>query len=143
MVHSAFRELFEAGFEETAFRATAPEAVVKIRNRTTEVSACLLIGGTPWVKVARLATKEGQVTAGEAFAVTYLVEERAPDAASEIEKLAGMQPEKALRAQALWLYRYGRDVLEGDFGVFPRLRILADKHLARRERELYSSEGDG
>lgn len=87
----------------------------------------------PWLVFAELRREGGRTVERNRSSLDLLLQERAPEkapvraSADDNEEIRRMIFEKARQ-----LRDYGRDVLQGDFQVFPRLKELAAENLRRR-----------
>jgi hypothetical protein len=100
---------------------------VKYRNETTEIKVTYDwyedLRGTPQVICGRLSFKDGSLDVTEAYNLDMIIADRCPGKAvnthaeDPVEEIT-----QTLDAYASVLAECARDVLAGDFTIFPRLR---------------------
>lgn len=131
-------DAFQYLIDDFAFRYLstnmhAPECWATFHGPTTAVTIHFELGSQPWVELAELKQDNGRVVEHNRSALEFLVQERAP-----LEALARTSPNgdeemrRVIYEKARQLREYGKDVLQGDFRVFPRLKELAAENLRRR-----------
>lgn len=135
VILDAFRFLIDDyGFRYLAMSVHAPGCWSTFHNATTAVTVHFEIGSLPWVELAEIKHHRGRIIEQNRSALEFLVQERAPqEPALRIDPEKEDEIKRAIYEKARQLRTYGKDVLTGDFRVFPRLRELAEENLRRRE----------
>lgn len=132
----------EFGFQLDKINIHLPEIWMSFVNDTTAVSIIYEVGSTPWVELARRGNWHGKLVKAETSSLELLLEERAPSL-SMPECEIGQPGTEAFRAclgaKAAALRQFGADILDGNFDVFPKLRILAAENERRRNLDLFGS----
>ena len=132
-VLDAFQYLLnDFGFRYLSTNMHSPECWATFHNSTTAVTVHFEMASRPWVELAKLKHDGGSIETNRS-ALEFLVHERAPE---EAKVRANVYDDEEIRQviydKAHQLRDYGRDVLQGDFSVFPRLKELAMENLRRR-----------
>jgi hypothetical protein len=138
----AFRFLIdEHGYEHASTTSYANrECTVKFRGRLANVSTWYEVFSPPWTSIERLDREYVQDVG-----IQYLMEERCPELlpAEDAEDGGfGNSPEEVrqvLQLHARVLREYGRDLLEGDFRIFPRLRQRQAVAMREQNRRLFGT----
>lgn len=133
-VLDAFQYLLnDFGFRYLSTNVHAPECWATFHNSTTAVTVHFEMASQPWVELAKLKHDADTIVETNRSALEFLVQERAPE---EMKVRANVDDDEEIRQviydKARQLRDYGRDVLQGDFTVFPRLKELAMENLRRR-----------
>lgn len=128
----AIRLLELYGFQLHSYGDAKNECHVRFANPTTGLEFRFDMPKHPTASVARL--KKGGRFSRDHYGLRYLVEERCPG--SDIAKIAGMSSSAdgfrtLLDAYCKLLDEQAKDVLAGDFSVFPALKKRADAEFKR------------
>lgn len=133
------------GFEHVSTTVHVPECAIKYWNETTGVTITYEWGGAIWVDLTRLKRMPAEVVEGERYSLDILMLERCPN--KDIRQFYSLDKEqtseyieRVLQVYANALKECGRDVLTGDFRIFPKLKKLAEDVLRQRNKELFGSE---
>jgi hypothetical protein len=101
--------------------------------------------GRTWVDLSRLQRTSAEVVEDERYSVDVLMLECSPNRdinefyPSE-EESPNQYVERVLQEYAQVLKECGRDVLRGDFRLFPKLKKHAEDVLRQKNKELFGSE---
>lgn len=115
-----------------------PECWSTFHSQTTAVVVHYEAGSPPWVVLARLEMVRGQILERDQSALAFLVAERSQKSSISGKPSNDEDLRRIIHLQAGQLREYGKDVLRGDFKIFPRLKELAAENLRQRN----ASEGD-
>ena len=125
---SAFAFLSSYGFRHCGSRLLIPQFQVYFRNNTTEVTLFYEIGSSPEALLGRLEIVDGKEYDVEYYSLGFLLAERAPHEEWEYPcELNDPGLPAAIERQAVLVERYAKDVLEGDFSIFPKLKLLGNQ----------------
>ena len=141
----AFNFLNEHGFEHVSTSAHAPECEIKYQNETTGLTITYEWGGVAWVDLSRLQRTSAEVVEDERYSLDVLMLECCPNRdINEFYPSEDESPdqyvERVLLDYAQVLKECGRDILRGDFRLFPKLKKHAENVLRQRNKELFGSE---
>lgn len=132
----------EFRFRHVTTELVPPECAISFRNLSTGVDVVLEIGSAPWVELSRLDAGDPSRKA-ERYDLQFVLDERIPGRVVRNPKPVD-EDAKALADElhqlANELRAYARDILEGDFRIFPKLQRRAEEHHRRREQELYGPD---
>jgi hypothetical protein len=146
-VLDAFRFLVDdLGFRHVETFDYSRERSVHFRNDTTEISVHDEAGCRPWVVLGRL--DQGRVA--ESHGLFILLRLRCPEREVELEcKSTFFGPSeyeelsRAIRVRAELVQKWALDILNGDFSVFPALRVLGAVHTREENiRDFGTSTGE-
>lgn len=129
----------ELGYEADGVSMHMPEISAQFHNQTTEVTIIYEIGSAPWVRLGNRRQRSEPD-----FSLELLIEERSPkNLAFSCEAAEpGTEVFRAcLKAKAEALRNLGSDVLRGDFGILPKMRVRLKENEERRNRELFGNLG--
>jgi hypothetical protein len=134
IVLDAFHYLIsDFGFRCLSTNMHAPECWTAFHSVTTAVIVHFELGSQPWVELAELKREGDQIVERNRAALEFLVRERAPQEASlRARDDSDEEVRRVIYEKARQLREYGKDVLSGDFRVFPRLKELAAENLRKR-----------
>ena len=121
---SAFAYLSRYGFRHGGSKYLMPELYIDFRNATTDVTLGYELGSAPFVELGRLGRITGEELAEESYSIGLLLAERAPQ--EEWEFRCGLDDPGlpvAIERLASLVEKYAKDILEGDFSVFPCLQL--------------------
>ena len=121
-----------------------PECSIKYRNRTTGVNVTYEWKSALWVELVRFRQAGSQVVEAERYGLSLLMETRRPNRKHDQSngpdrEWSNQFLESLLSEYANFLSEYGRDVLTGDFSVFPVLKKLAAHYRRKRNKELFGT----
>ncbi len=124
----------EYDFYQVSTDVVPPECEIKFRNQTSEVTVTYEWGGVIWVDLSRRDHEER-------YSVDILMLECQPErGVAEFHPLETESPNeyvnRVLKDYAQVLKSCGRDILMGDFRLFPKLRRLSEEVLRQRNAEL-------
>lgn len=133
------------GFELVSTAIHAPECEINYQNDTTGVPITYEWGGVVWVELSRLSRTSAEVVEDEKYSLDILMLQCFPNAGIDEffpskDESSNQYLERVLHDYAQVLKECGRDILRGDFGIFPKLRKLAEEVLRQRNTELFGSE---
>ena len=122
----AFKFLAENyGFEERSTTVHPPECAIKYENRTTGVIVTYEFDGVVWVDLRRIENNER-------YSLDVLLLACQPE--QTIDEFYASDGESRNQYVSRVLHRYadilndcGRDILVGDFHLFPKLRMLSEQ----------------
>jgi len=128
----------EYSFEESSSGVYPPECAIKYQNQTTGVTITYEWGGVAWVDLSR-------VDDDERYSLDVLMLACQLDRSiDEFYPADGESPneyiERVLRDYAQVLMSCGREILSGDFRIFPKLKKLSEDVLSQRNKEMFGSE---
>ncbi len=108
---------------------------ISYRNATTEINLHYELDSALWVEISRLEQERPGVSSpGEGYNFEYLIKACCPG--EVVERKQGPHSDedvgRLLNNYARVLKEHGRDVLAGDFSVFPRLRSLVEDEMRVR-----------
>ena len=141
----AAREAFsflisDYGFEHTGTVINVPQCEVLLRNTTTGAVILYEINDSPEVLLQKLThTPPTNITVVEEYSVHFLIKERCPDKVIQavVDDWDLETIRQILNDYSAALKECGRDILTGDFSIFPQLKLRARKNQERKNRELY------
>lgn len=132
------------GFDHFSTTVYMPECEIRYYNQTTGVRVMYEWGGLPSVTLFRLERTPTKILEPEGYWIELLIKERCPDRDERLNYESGelndRDVERMLRNYAVVLKAYARDVLQGDFKIFPKLKALAQEEQRQRNLELFGSE---
>ncbi len=127
------------GFSHSGSAIRPPECWTAYENSTTCIVIAFELGVGPRVEIQRKQPSLLGFGSRERYDLAFLLMERAAGEKYryEIADLDDPELPNALQALAHQLERFGKDILSGDFSVFPQLRKQAEENFKRTNRELY------
>jgi hypothetical protein len=129
-VSDAFHFLFEEfRFHRVSSGAVPPEWYVILQNETTAVTVNFETGVGPWIMLSSLLSPKA------GFDLTFLLQERGsgPVDRSRCREIDDPIVPLCLRELAKRLRIHAKDVLNGDFTIFPKLEIRAAENARRAD----------
>ena len=136
----AFLMLPDFGFTEDEVLTHPPECSIRYRNVPTGVTVSYEWGGLPSVVLTKLDRQGESPWNGERVGLKFLVMERCPYAIDRFEHVNEADLTELLQDYARLLQECGRDVLTGDFKVFPKLKQLVAAAERKANLEMFGSE---
>jgi hypothetical protein len=132
-------------FKLASIEVYPPECVVKYQNDTTGIYVFYEWQSVLGVDLVRLGRTPSAVIVEELYSLDCLILERCPREPTSreyCEKKVWSEAhiEEVLRAYARTLRDCGRDILSGDFSIFPSLRKRKDEIIRRKTLELYGED---
>ena len=144
-VHETFESLCtEFGFRHVETIEHVPECVVKYRNQTTGIDVSYEWQSSLSIDLVKLERSGNKVTEAAKAGFSFLLQIRQP--AIDTSKFHGSDKEwttayieQLLREYATLLRENARDVLTGDFSIFPELKKLAAANRRNRNKEMFGT----
>lgn len=122
----------------------ASECVIRYRNETTGVLVFYENSSIPWIVLMRLKRTPDEVIEAEGYGLNILAMElgltELVNFDSAPQECTDDEVEEMLRNYARMLREHGRDILTGDFRVFPKLKQLAKQKEREINKQLFGSE---
>ena len=134
----AFNFLIENyDFEQLSSSVHPPECAIKYQNQTTGVTITYEWGGALWVDLSRISDQEK-------YSVDILMLECQPERSiADFHPSESESPneyvKRVLQKYAQVLKSCGRDILIGDFRIFPKLKNLSEEVLRQRNAEMFKT----
>jgi hypothetical protein len=126
---SVMRE-FDLVHEST--QAVLPDYWVNLRGLVVRVRVCYEMYSHPWVVIQELDPQSGEVR--DESSLEWLLVAREVGGAEGEAPMDEIALAAVLQTKAEQLGEYGRDVLAGQFAIFPRLHEIADATLRQQRR---------
>ena len=129
MVNRAFLDL-EArnGFKKIETKYAEHSVTVRFQNATTELLLNYEIGERPWLEIAELSHPENKSTLGWLLVESGVEKAPTPAQAFQPTNLEDAELEAALQKMSQQAREYGDGLLQGDFGIMPKLQARARKY---------------
>lgn len=129
-------------FELVSVIVRLPECAIKYQNETTGVIITYEWESIIWIDLARLVRGPEGVSDSERYSLDSLILERCPTRNtsrhySSTVDWSNDHIERTLRAYANDLKECGREILQGDFGIFPALEQRTAEIIRRKSSMLY------
>ena len=145
----AVSEIFESrlaefGFGQVGISEYMPDCVITYQNETTGINVRYEWKSQVSINLIKLERTAGEVTEGRQYDLLLLMQIRRP--AIDTNKFYGDDKEwtddyieERLREYASFLTEDARDVLTGDFTIFPELKKLSAKYRRETNKELFGT----
>ena len=145
----AVSEIFEPLFTEFGFRHLEtleymPDCVLKYRNESTGLNVRYEWNSQISISLVKLDRTESEVTEVSTYDLLFLLKIRQPSI--DTNKFYGSDEEwtdayieRLLREYETLLRENARDVLTGDFGIFPELKKLAAENRRKWNKETFGT----
>ena len=133
----------EFGFQHVETLEFMPDCVVKYLNATTGINVRYEWESQVSISLVRLERKGSEVTEAAQYDLLFLMQLRQPEI--DVNKFFGDKEwtdtyvEERLREYAIFLKESARDVLTGDFSVFPELKKLTDQNRRKKNKEMFGT----
>jgi hypothetical protein len=132
-------------FEHVSATVQMPECVVKYRNTTTGVNVTYELKSSISVDLIQLErTSSGEVVEDRTYDLLLLMEIRQPDL--DRKQFYGADKEwtndyieTVLLKYVTFLKNHARDVLTGDFSIFPELKKLSAHYRRQKNKEYFGT----
>jgi hypothetical protein len=129
MVDKAFWDLeAKHGFKKSETKYADRSVAVRFQNKTTELLLNYEIGETPWLEIADLHNLENKSTLGWLLVELGVDEAPTPAQAFHPTTLEDGKLEPTLQKMGQQLREHGGALLDGDFGILPKLQARAKKY---------------
>ena len=148
-VNETLRPLFiELGFHHVETLEYMPDCVLKYHNQTTGINVNYEWKSRLWIDLVKLERSGNEVTEASRFDLFFLLQIRQP--AIDTKNFHGGDKEwttgyieQLLREYATLLRENARDVLTGDFSIFPELKKLAAANRRKWNKEMFGTYSGG
>ena len=141
-------QLAEFGFRHVASTEHMPDCVIEYQNETTGINVRYEWKSQMSINLVKLERTASEVTEGRKYDLLLLMQIRRPE--NDANKFYGDDKEwtddyleERLREYASFLTEGARDVLTGDFSIFPELKKLSAKYRRERNKELFGTYTGG
>lgn len=136
------------GFEYFATVEHPPDCVIKYRNKTTGISIRCEWKSMVCVSLVKLAQERAEVVEDRRYDLMLLMEIRRPEIDAHrfygpYKEWTNDHIEKLLREYARFLTEDARDVLTGDFSIFPELKKLSAQYKRQKNKEYFGTYSGG
>jgi len=136
------------GFRRVGTIEVMPECVVKYQNGTTGISVNYEWNSHVVVDLVKLVRTAAEVLEEKSYDLLLLMEIRRPEI--DAHKFYGDDKTwtndyiaERLREYASFLQEDARDVLTGDFSIFPQLKKLSAKYRRQKNKEYFGTYSGG
>jgi hypothetical protein len=116
------------GFKKVETKYVDRSVAIRFQNATTEVCLNYVIGELPWLEIADVHQTENKSTLG--WLLVERGEEKAPTPAQAFHQttLSEAELKPTLVKMGQQIIDSGADLLQGNFGIFPKLQARAKKY---------------
>jgi hypothetical protein len=114
----------EYNLKKVQVSAQGFEYWVVYQNSTTEISAFWELSSLPWVRIADVHNSQNSSSLEWLMVELGIEKMPTPEEAYRFPKYSEPDIIAALHKKAQQLIEHGRDVLTGDFAIFPKLQEL-------------------
>jgi hypothetical protein len=145
----AVNEIFQPLFTEFGFRhfetlEYMPDCVLKYRNESTGLNLRYEWNSQISISLVKLDRTESEVTEASTYDLLFLLKIRQPSIDINTfhrsdKKWTDAYIERLLREYETLLRQNARDVLTGDFGIFPELKRVAAEHRRNWNKETFGT----
>lgn len=140
-----FEPLFaELGFQHVQTLEYMPDCVLEYLNETTGINVRYEWKSQVSIRLVKLKRTGSEVTEAASYDLLFLMQLRQPEI--DVNKFYGDDKEwtdayieQRLREYAIFLKESARDVLTGDFSVFPELKKLTAKNRRETNKAMFGT----
>jgi hypothetical protein len=137
-------QLTAFGFRHVATIEHIPEGIVKYQNETTGINVRYEWESLVSISLVKLEPTGSEITEGKRYDLLLLMEIREP--AIDANKFSGGDKEwtnayieERLHEYTSFLKEGARDVLTGDFSIFPELKKLSAHYRRKHNKDLFGT----
>jgi hypothetical protein len=139
-----FESLGEFGLSYVATVEHMPDCVIEYQNETTGLNVHYEWKSQLSIDLVKLERTPTEVTENKSYDLLFLMEIRRPEI--DVHRFYGGDKEwtnnyieELLREYASFLREDARDVLTGDFSIFPELKKLSAKYRRQKNKEYFGT----